>query len=103
MKQLLQEHYELEKKIYKYFGTTPNFLGISDHTDDFWDSDGHTVVWSEEKEHFCNEDLDPMYSAGVQYYHKGEDFTMLVLRCGTGDEETAIFDNSKRCNYLATF
>ena len=100
MKKLLKKLETIEQEIYTYFGTTTRWLALVDCTDVYWDSDGYGIRWSDNEEDMVDEDREAMYSADIRQSHEGEEFTLFHIRLCTGDEESAIFDDSKRRKYM---
>lgn len=98
MKNLLKQLKDTEAKIYSWFGTSTSWYGIEDMTDEFWDTDGSSVWWSDEEVHFTDPESEPSYAEDIINHNVYDvnGYTMMNLHCSTGDKGTYIFDNTKR-------
>ena len=106
---LLKEYFELQKKIYDYFGYVEDWkvIPIEDGTEFYWCSDEeNNIYFADKKEH--------LFDGSGNYYHtsiyqqrflpkfdyKTDKYTMICSDTHTdGNKFLAIFDNSKRIDF----
>ncbi len=114
---LLDDYFELRKKVFTYFGYEEDWkvIPLDDQTDVHWfldqrGSDDGSVVWSDEP--FTEEIIKHgggVYSAEIftyrhldKFVYRGPEFTMVVVDTHTdGNKFLMVFDNAKECKDAA--
>jgi hypothetical protein len=109
--ELLTEYFELQRKIYEYFGCTEAYqvIPLSDARDYYWsltgEAHGHVVSYAIEKENVFNGDgyEDSIYTQRhlPKWVYRGSEFTMICCNPYTddGNKFIRIFDNSKEVKW----
>lgn len=103
---ILQEYFELQKKIHEYFGYVEDWVTIplDDATEYYWHFDGEEVVFSKEPlTEALIEDGERVYSNSLyrqrflpKWEYRTEKYTMLSVDTHTdGNKYLRVFDNAK--------
>lgn len=99
--ELLKQYFELQNKIYEYFGYVEDWVVIplEDSTEYYWITDGDSVRFAETKEKLSS---DGNYYENIIYkqrflkkwVYRGEKYTMICVDTRTdGNKFLQIFDN----------
>lgn len=103
MEKLLNDYFELQEKIYEYFGYNQNWvvIPIEDATEYYWRIIGNKEVQFSKKIEDLGEDegySNEIYTQRFlpKWIYRGKDYTMIVVDTHTdGNKFLQIFDNSK--------
>jgi hypothetical protein len=103
--EIIENYKKALQSIYDHVGFVEDYVvyPIADSTDMYWDTDGETVWYAEDKDDVLNR-TGNHYEAEVytqRFYNKwvyeGKDFTMIFTNPGVdGMKYFSLFDNSKR-------
>ncbi len=102
---LLDEYFELQKRVHEYFGYVQdwNVIPLDDATDQFWAVDAHTVFFAATESELEKQDGQyyemPIYTQRhlPKWVYEGEDFTMICVDTQTdGNKLISVFDNAKK-------
>ncbi len=104
---LLDEYFEIQKRIYAHFGYVEDWVKIplDDATAYFWRCDGVTVDFAETEaelnsqdgEYYANEVYTQRFLPKWVYEAEAGDYTMICVDTQTdGNKFLQIFDNAKR-------
>jgi hypothetical protein len=97
---LLDEYFEIEKKIYEYFGYQECWtqFPLSDDTDYYWKLNQNSVSFGETIGDVDNDDgfENEFYGWNRPTVYRQEDYTMICVdtHCD-GNKFLAVFDNAK--------
>ena len=100
---LLDEYFELQKKIHAYFGYVEDWrvLPLADATMYYWREDGKNVTFADTDEQL-DSDRGDYYENEIytqrhlpKWVYRGEKYTMIVVDTHTdGNQLLQVFDNS---------
>lgn len=100
---LLDEYFEIQQKIYDYFGYEEDWqvIPLEDRRDYLWYADSNEVVYAKQMKDFeihrGEYYSDEIYKYLLQYIYETKDYTMIIIDTHTdGNKFLAIYDNSKK-------
>lgn len=108
--QLLTEYFEIQKKVFAYFGYVEDWrvIPLDDAREYFWRIDGEgpgTVCYADSEDELANESgnyyEDEIYTQRhlPRWVYRGDEFTLVCCNPGVdGNVFLRVFDNSKEMN-----
>ena len=97
---MLTDYFELEKKIYEYFGYVEEYevIPLDDVTDSVWylDDDAAEVIYADNLEGFATDGYYMAVIYSQRYVYRRKDYTMIAVdtQCD-GNKFLMVFDNKK--------
>jgi hypothetical protein len=107
--ELLDQYFEIQKKIYEYFGYTEDWrvIPLDDARKYYWhitgDGHGDQVRFAKHEENLFSFTVDDGYSNDIytqrflpKWVYRGKDYTMICVDTHTdGNKFLQVFDNTK--------